>query len=614
MFDPYLAFPQGRRSQWHAGYDLLIAGAVVAVCGSKPGSDCLETVGALSTPALGVFATWLVFLLGAAAASKVHGLIATALFAIYPFSAGSAALGHVDHQVLEPVMVAAVLWALAKRRPVTAGVFAGISFAFFPSALLPFGVITAALILDRLWRLYNGVRSDRTALWFTATSFVALIPTVASGAFPDRFEPSATSLFHLAILAGAAVTTAALEAAAPFWTVRRATVLFTLGAIGCAAGMFAGRESLLPLFRFGIGKPSGLWIGMLQQQPLASDPVVAAVLAFLVISVCCWTVLNAWRPDMRGLGLTGMTALPLTLLGIWQIRFLIPASPALVVVIAHVLIELRRFVSDKLASLSPRARVLGYANYVVLVLLVLSPAGEYWRQQDAQPLRVDAVTRLLSRFGKTRPRNTVESVLSDWIWGDHILYFTGLATVASPFILSGVDPENVEALRALLSERPEPLYRTMQSRRSRYLLVSDFFDPKQAAVSVGQRPPRAPASGRLMARDIEGWSRLRLIDLEPGARLFELVESARLVGRTAPDSLVTATLELRAISGERIRLIYQTTSSHDSRYVLSVPQPTETYSKQLSVVGSYRISGCEAAVTEKQIREGLIVQVVCPIH
>lgn len=613
MFDPYLAFPYGQRSQWHIGYDLLVSGAVVAVCGPKPERDCLEPVAALSTPLLGVVATLVVFFLGVAVASHVHGLIAAALFAIYPFSAGSAALGHVDHQVLEPVMVAAVLWALAKRRPKTAGVLAGIAFAFFPSALLPFGVITAALILERVWRLRRGVGSDRTALWFTATAFLILIPIVASGAFPDRFEPAATSLFHLAILAAFVVITAALEATASFWTVRRAAAFFPLAAIACAASVFAGTEHWVPLFRFGIGKPSGMWIGMQQQQPLASGPVVAVILALWVISGCCWTVLNAWRTDSRALGLTGMTALPLTLLGILQIRFLMPASPALVIVIAHVLIELQRFVAGRLARLSPRAGVLGYANYAVLVLLVLSPTAEYWRQ-NRQPPTLEAGTRLLRRFGQTRPSNIVASVLSDWPWGDHILYFTGLPTVASPFILSGVDRENVEATRALLSERPEPLYRTMQSRGSRYLLVSDFFSAARAAASVGQRPPRAPAAEQLMARDIHGWSRLRLIDLEPGARLFELVQSARLVGRAAPDSLVTATLDLLSMNGESIRLIYQTISSHDGRFVLGVPQPTDTHSKRLSVVGRYRIGGCEIAVTERQIDQGSAVQVVCPIH
>jgi len=291
-------------------------------------------------------------------------------------------------------------------------------------------------------------------------------------------------------------------------------------------------------------------------------------------------------------------------------RFLIPASPPLAIVIAHTLVTLWRFGATKIGPLSRRERALAAANYFAVVALVLSPAGEYFRH--AAPFRgLESGTRLLRRFGQTRPPNVVVSVLSDWTWGDHILYYTGLPAVASPFILSGADSENVEAARALLSEKPDHLYRTMRARHSRYLLITDVFDPALAAAGLRQHLPRAPAATRLLARDISGWSRLRLIDLEPGARLFEFVKGARLTGQSAPYRAVTATLQLRAISGDSMFVVYHAISSPDGRYEIRVSQPTTPSCRQFSVIGLYRIAGCEIEVTESQIHQGSTVPVAC---
>lgn len=623
MFDPDLSFPRGQRIQWHAGYDLLVAGAVAAACGSRPGRDCLETVAAFSTPLLGVMATLVVFLLGRAAAGPAQGLAAAVLFALYPFSAGGGAIGHVDHHVVEPLLVAAVLWALAGNRPLAGGVIAGASFAFFPSALLPFGVVTGALVLDRLWKLRRGVRRDLGPLGFTACALAVLVPVVRTGAFADTWEPAATSLFHLAAVGGAFLLLACLEAAAGLASARLRQALLGLAAVVCAAGLIAGSSTLFTLSRFGLGKASDLWTGVVQQQPLASGPVTVALLVMAVTCCCCWTIVDAYRRERNGLALAGMTALPLTLLGIWQIRFLMMASPPLALSIAHLLTGARALLLDGLASQPKRTRVLGRLTFAALVLLALVPAGEYLRPQLGGPSRLRDGARLLRRFGETRARvpegsdvrpPVARAVLSDWTWGHHILYFTGLPTVASPFILSGRDRANVEARRALLAEQPEIVYRTMRERGSRYLLVSSFFDPAAVAASLGRDAPRSPAAVQLMADQVEGWSRLRLADLEPRARLYELVPGARLTGSAEPGKTVEAVLEVRLRKGESIRFRYQAVASAKGRFWLRVPQSTGASGNGRWVAAPYAIAGCRVPVAETQVREGQPLEITCNIR
>jgi len=210
------------------------------------------------------------------------------------------------------------------------------------------------------------------------------------------------------------------------------------------------------------------------------------------------------------------------LAGLFQIRFLMMASALVVVVIAHVFLAIVQGLKEQLANEPRRTQWLGHAVMFGLAVLILLPVGEYFMlRAKSQPLL--SGTRILKRLGKKQHRLPLPSVLSDWTWGHHILYFARLPTVASPFIFSGLDQANVEARRALLAEDPNTLYRIMQKHQSQYLLITGMFNPEAAARSLGLDPKEHPIAKDLMAKTRLDWSRLRLVDMEGDARLYELV-------------------------------------------------------------------------------------------
>ncbi|MCC6747364.1 MAG: hypothetical protein IT371_06875, partial [Deltaproteobacteria bacterium] len=201
MFDPELSYPEGQKLQWHGGYDLLVAGAVVVACGTTPTRPCLESVAILSTPLLGLAALLCLFALGRAIGGPRLGLLGAALFAVYPFAAGSAALGHVDHHVLEPLFVATWLALLVRGRPLAAGLVAGLSLACFPTAPWPAAVTLAALLG---LRVVEGAASRVRPLPFALALLAVAWPVVHTGAFAETYEPSAVSRLHLVAFACAA--------------------------------------------------------------------------------------------------------------------------------------------------------------------------------------------------------------------------------------------------------------------------------------------------------------------------------------------------------------------------------------------------------------------------
>jgi len=269
------------------------------------------------------------------------------------------------------------------------------------------------------------------------------------------------------------------------------------------------------------------------------------VLILLVVTACAASRLVAQGQGNRGMRLVSLSALPLTLAGVVQIRFLMMASALLVVVLAHLLIATERFLRSRLAREPARTRTLGRVVLGVMILLVVAPTWEYATSigsRDRPSPMLDGI-RLLRRLGQRQKQGAPDrthhehheereergAVLGDWIWGHHILYFARLPAVASPFILGADrDKANHLARQALLATRPTRLYQIMEQRQARYLLVTRLFSVDQAATAVGLPPPprstRRPAAQALLETPPKGWSRLRLRDVEGNARLFELVQ------------------------------------------------------------------------------------------
>jgi len=598
-FDPWLSHPDGAWVQWHVGYDLLVAGVVRASCGPLPARACLETAAALSTPLFGLLALAAVFGLGRRLGGAPVGLMAALLFALYPFAAGSALLGMVDHHVLEPLCVALVLWGLAAGRSLLAGGLAGLSLALFPTALLPVGTCAAALLVDRLTRPDRARAQDMAAVKFVGAAWLVAWPVVVTSGFADRVEPAAASRFHLAVLGAALLGAAALEAlvrGAPR-QLRWAAPLVLAG-IGYAFALLLAPE-LAALQRF--ARSEGLWTGIGQQQPLARSAIVGSALAALGIALAALALRDGRAREQPGLRLLGLVAAPLWCAGLWQVRFLMPAVAPFVVLIAYALQRLYGWLVAGHAGSPVRTRRLGRATFAGCTLLALLPGLETLRARPT-PEQLQDGARILRRLGDAGAAAPAGAVLSDWVWGHHVLYLARRPAVASPFILSGHDRANVAARRALLASSEHALYAVMQQRRAPLLLVSRLFDRRTAAASLGLPVPPHAAGEALMAPTLDGYARLQLVDAEPGARLFRLVRGAALVGTTTPGASIEA--RLRASVGRtRPSRVFRTRSDRNGQFELRLSEPTQGVPEH-----TYLVTGpwgrCALLLPEKQVESG----------
>jgi hypothetical protein len=511
MFDPHLAFPEGQRIQWHGGYDLLVAGLVAASCGTTPDRSCLTTVAAVSTPCLGVLATLLVLWLGWALGGRWIGLGAGFLFATYPFSAGAAALGRVDHHVLEPLLVAVWFLLLLRKRPTSAGVVAGLSFAFFPSALLPVASTVMALSVRRLL-----VGQHRDKDWrFVVAATVVLIPVVLTGPFPDTVEPAGVSLFHLLSMAAASLAVVSSEVVVRF---RRNLLAASVPYLLCGLMLLLlTRGHLSTLLRFGAS--TGLWSNLVHHAPIGGHIATTLLFGLLLAGAGVAVSISGVRNRRREIALVGMASLPLALAGTLQIRFLPVASALLAPVLASAVLACGRWLLHLTRGQRRRTQHLALAVVGALVVLTLVPLREYFVMTPGDDHGMGDGIKLLRRLGAHRTEHGAEAVLADWVWGHHILWFARRPTIASPFILSGRDSANVAVRRALLGEAANDLVRLMERRRARYVLVSPRLDLQRAPGSVGLKPRRSVFSA-LLAEDPP--PRLRLVDRVGGTQLYKL--------------------------------------------------------------------------------------------
>lgn len=611
MFDPRLSFPEGQRVQWHAGYDLPLAALVAVRCGRAPARACLEDTAAWSTPALGVATTLLVHALARLLVAPWCALLATFLFAAYPFAAGGALLGHVDHHVLEPTCVAAWFLLLARRQHVAAGIVAGLSLGVFPTALLPVAATLGALAIDRVWRLWHDGQRDQTLARYALAAAATAVPVARTGAFPDRVEPAATSLFHVALLGGAALACGLVEllAARPAISAH-ARVGRTL-AIGLGTATVLAwtlRDALARLILF--SHAGGLWTGVVQQQPLASGWFARSVLVAIALVAAMATVLRGSAHAVPALRALGLASVPLCLVGFAQMRFLMAASPLIAIAIAIAWSDTHAWLRRRTQHEPLRVRVVAHLVSACFALLLLAPLREYVSRAPAARRFEDGI-RVLERLGAHGPASSHASILSDWKWGHHVLYFTPFGSVASPFILSGGDRANVDARTALLSETPAHLHAVMRARRSRYLLVEAPFDAASVARSLGRATPRHPAAQALLASRIEDWDALRLADAEGSVRLYEAVPGARIVGHAVPGARVEATIVLHPMHAPVVTRRFATRASSEGTFSLRVPEWTQGANFVRSAV-AYSVGKCVASITEADVRSRSPVRAVCP--
>lgn len=535
MFDPELAHPHGMPLQWHGGYDLPLAGLVALVCGRAPERGCLETTAAWSTPVLGTAGVALVYALGAAAAGPAVGLLTALLFAVYPWSAGSARLGGVDHHVLEPLLPALWLVLLARRRSALVAIAWAYALAAVPSALAPIlATVAAALgaqLLMRLWPAHRvASRSDWPALQQPPTAPIELatsltlataltIPLVLVSPFAASFDVDGLSLLHLCVLALAASLAYALERA------MRASRAATLRALAASLVVVAVSGAVMwpTLARFSAS--AGLWGEVAQLRPLALDFTGYALCTLVSLGLCAYGLVRA-----RSLGapLLALLALlqPLTFLpGVVQMRYLMPASAPFAVMLAFFLADGSSELRRRMRSERPRAQLLAALVSIATLVLALMPATHTMRRRPPPPEWPRALVRVLTRGRELAAVHGRGALLADWRFGHHALYFADLPVVASPFMLIGgarpdrPDP-NLAARRALLSATPAELLAAMGALDCRYLLVSEPFDVAVSARSLGRSAPRRVTARELLDGTLATPPELELLAEEPTARLY----------------------------------------------------------------------------------------------
>jgi hypothetical protein len=346
--------------------------------------------------------------------------LAGALFAVYPFSAGSAAVGHVDHHVMEPLMVALWFLALSKRRVVLSGLLAGISFSMFPTALFPVCATVGALMIERMVQFHRNGPPNFVGVTFAWVCFAVLVPVVWSGGFADSWEPAATSLFHLAAMGVATVTLTCAEVVGRFVRKRRATLAgsaaFSVVVLSVAVGW--NQVSALTIF----GKVQGLWSGVVQQVPLGTGVLAQTLLVIFLFAVCTGSFILARKREAPGMRMVALAALPLGLAGLYQIRFLMMASALVVVVIAHVFLAIVQGLKKRLANKPRRTQWLSHAVMFGLAILTLLPVREYF----LPPAKLKDA-RFSSPFGPERlDLGSSYSILCSFAYSGVTVHFLGI--------------------------------------------------------------------------------------------------------------------------------------------------------------------------------------------
>jgi asparagine N-glycosylation enzyme membrane subunit Stt3 len=534
MFDPELAHPHGMALQWHGGYDLPLAGVIALLCGTAPARSCLEQTAARSTPVIGTAGILLVYALGAATAGPAVGLLAALSFAIHPWSAGSAQLGSVDHHVLEPLLPALWLLLLARRRVWLAALACAWALAAVPSALAPILATAVAALGAQLVlrtapvraRATLGLDTDAAAVaaapldvapMLTLTAAFA-IPLVLTSPFAARFDVNGLSLLHLCVLALAAALSYGIERAL------RISLIATLRALGVALAIVAGVCFVLwpTLSRF--SGSAGLWGEVAQLRSLALGFTGYAICTLVSLGLCAYAVLRARALDAPLLALLALLQ-PLTFLpGVFQMRYLMPASAPFAVMLAFALADGSAALRTRMRHERPRAQALAALVSLSVLVLALLPALQTVRAKPA-PEWPNALIRVLARGRAAVAVHGRGALLADWRFGHHGLYFAGLPVVASPFMwvgreLRGRPDPNVAARRALLSVTPEDLLASIDALDCRYLLLSEPFDVAQSARTLGLTPPAKVAARELLDGTRPTPAGLQLLAHEPTARLY----------------------------------------------------------------------------------------------
>ncbi len=564
--DPFQNFPDAQVcSQLPVGF----AGLMALAGAFTPGPDAAERIalggGVIAVPLLGVLAAFLAWRLGRKR-GQVFGLSLAACVALLPIAVDASMAGRMDHHVLDPLVVAAMLLALADpARPLRAGLLAGgvgaFALASFPSALVTVTVTLAAAPAAGLLAAIAGTHARPFARVGAIAGLTAgalglafhLLATQCAGTtalLANTWLPPALALV-VAAVAGA-MWLLLPDALDPknrkqrAWLLIAAGILVPLIILGIVPTARAWLDVLQGRFA---GRLTNEWAAIWQTTPgWWSGKLTWAF--FLIPGGWLWVLHKARRPD----------ADPTTRLlaaHVWLVApaFAIQAKYFSHLAVIALCVGLAALVEPVVAWLQPaRARTQRLAaglGALLVALLAVEPARNY-QAKTLVWTSTQAVTEVLawldthtSRVKEERPAWGVLSLWSNGFWiaalGDRPTYTNNF--VAAPE--SSVYVQHIlDSFAWLYSADGALLQDAMVRKRLRYLLTT----PSDAhELRAFQATTRQPIPGLLTAPADDP-------DAQPGPAFAQsnLVHLVAFQGSRRPSGPCLDGLQLQA--GSRLTL------------------------------------------------------------
>jgi asparagine N-glycosylation enzyme membrane subunit Stt3 len=462
--DPGFDWPRGADVPWPPLFDGIVATAGRLRAGAAPDREAIAAAAAPVPVALGLALVLLVAALGRRLGSG--GWTAAFLVAILPASSELSSLGRIDQHVLEVVLFAAMLLALApsaraagagppdgRRRGAVLAVLATLAFWSWMGSALHLLVVACVALA---WHLLD---DDAAGAGLAALAIGGLAGGALLGVSVAALGPpgalssgriSGVGGLHVALLAAsgafalilwilrrrrsgpaslarrcAEAAVAAALPAAPLLLAPtlRAGIAGGLVAVGAASPWFATIDEFRPIFGSGVASLADDALALLRGYGLVH---AAAAAGALVLA-------QRWRRDpseRRRIAFLLVAAGLLVPLAFARKRFGVYAVVPLALLAEVGLVRAAAWLASRAAAAFPRLAA-SPAPLAALALAITAPAlPEHLAPSWTLPAEQEECLRFAGSWPAARG---AEGVLAPWAFGHLVQYFARRPVVASPF-------------------------------------------------------------------------------------------------------------------------------------------------------------------------------------
>jgi len=552
----------------------------------------------------------------------------------------------------------------AGRRAAGLGLLLAACLLIWPGSLLEVSLTLAGLSLHALWRPGATAELRRLALAL-AVAALAVAPFSLGNDWPqwNAYSPTVLSNFQPWLFATGLIACLACAellrherlggGRAARLTTGAAVTLWLLGlSLWLLPDLFAGSADA---WRW-LAKREVFQASVVESNPLLVDRgAFSTVMATQRLSALLYVYPLLWLGSLAELRLVRWSparafflAWSLSLFGVTlvQTRFLASFSVAFCVQLAWSFESGARLLHDRVRD--PRRRRFAAALAGAALLAALLPLGgsyvrpllnlgralrgqpiDLWREQAAG--RIVYSSALWARANTPTTAGWLDAsvrpaygVLAPW-WIGHLFRYGAQRPMVTDNFGDDVGERNF-ALERRFWESPQAEANGILERLEvRYVVAQLGGDPRAEAYAPDSM--RSALTGRRgadildapgSAQQVPGLERLRLVfesrplfsgsEKPPLIKIYEFVPGARIVGRSAPGSLVRLELALRELGRRRLDYRTQTHASKDGRYSFRVPYANGPGLGTLSAGGYYRLS-CgnvrgRVRVAERQVLHG----------